>query len=48
LFWLGTLTFPIFEFQKLTWIFIGLAYHGNDIVFRFIIEYRRLTDFGLT
>ncbi len=25
LFWLGSLTFPIFEFQKLTRIFIGLA-----------------------
>ncbi len=26
--------------------FIGLAYHGKDIVFRFIIEYSRLRDFG--
>jgi hypothetical protein len=46
LFWLGSLTFPIFEFQKLTWIFIGLAYQGKDIMFRFIIEYSSLTDFG--
>jgi hypothetical protein len=26
--------------------FIGLAYHGKDTVFRFIIEYRSLMDFG--
>ncbi len=27
--------------------FVGLAYEGKDIiVFRFIIEYRSLTDFG--
>jgi hypothetical protein len=25
--------------------FIGLAYQGKDIVFRFIIEYRSLMDF---
>jgi hypothetical protein len=24
---------------------VGLAYHGKDIVFRFIIEYSSLTDF---
>jgi hypothetical protein len=24
----------------------GLAYQGKDIVFRFIIEYSRLRDFG--
>jgi hypothetical protein len=24
----------------------GLAYQGKDIVFRFIIEYRSLRDFG--
>jgi hypothetical protein len=47
LFWLGSLTFPIFEFQKLTRIFIGLAYQGKNFVFRFIIEYGSLTDFGL-
>jgi hypothetical protein len=27
--------------------FIGLAYQGKDIVFRFIIEYSSLMDFGL-
>ncbi len=26
--------------------FIGLAYQGMDIVFRFIIEYSSLGDFG--
>ncbi len=26
--------------------FIGLAYHGKNIVFRFIIEYSSLKDFG--
>jgi hypothetical protein len=25
----------------------GLAYQGKDFVFRFIIEYRNLRDFGL-
>jgi hypothetical protein len=28
-------------------IFVGLAYQGKDIVFRFIIEYSSLTGFGL-
>jgi hypothetical protein len=28
-------------------LFVGLAYPGNDIVFRFIIEYSSLRDFGL-
>jgi hypothetical protein len=27
--------------------FIGLAYQGKDAVFRFIIEYSSLMDFGL-
>jgi hypothetical protein len=27
--------------------FIDLAYQGKDIVFRFIIEYSSLIDFGL-
>jgi hypothetical protein len=27
--------------------FVGLAYQGKDIVFRFIIEYSSLRDFGL-
>jgi len=26
--------------------FIGLAYQGKDIVFRFIVEYSSLIDFG--
>jgi hypothetical protein len=27
-------------------LFIGLTYEGKDIVFRFIIEYSSLRDFG--
>jgi hypothetical protein len=27
-------------------LFTGLAYQGKDIVFRFIIEYSSLSDFG--
>jgi hypothetical protein len=27
-------------------IFVGLAYRGKDIVFRFIIEHSSLMDFG--
>jgi hypothetical protein len=27
-------------------LFFGLAYQGKDIVFRFIIEYSSLMDFG--
>ncbi len=27
-------------------VFIGLAYQGKDIMFRFIIEYSSLMDFG--
>ncbi len=26
--------------------FVGLAYQGKDILFRFIIEYSNLRDFG--
>jgi hypothetical protein len=26
--------------------FVGLAYQGKDIVFKFIIEYNSLRDFG--
>jgi hypothetical protein len=26
--------------------FVGLAYQGKDIVFRFIMEYSSLRDFG--
>ncbi len=29
-----------------TIVFVGLAYQGKDIVFRFIIEYSGLLDFG--
>jgi hypothetical protein len=32
--------------QKTILLFIGLAYQGKDIVFRFIIEYTSLRDFG--
>jgi len=28
------------------WLFVGLADQGNYIVFRFIIEYSSLRDFG--
>ncbi len=27
-------------------MFVGLAYQGKDIVFRFIIKYNSLRDFG--
>jgi hypothetical protein len=27
-------------------LFVGIAYQGKDIVFRFIIEYSSLRDFG--
>jgi len=27
-------------------LFVGFAYQGKDIVFRFIIEYTSLRDFG--
>jgi hypothetical protein len=36
---------PLYIFQ-ISIVFIGLAYQGNDIVFRFIIEYNSLMDFG--
>jgi hypothetical protein len=29
-----------------TRLFVGLAYQGKDLVFRFIIEYSSLRDFG--
>jgi hypothetical protein len=32
--------------RKVVCLFIGLAYQGKDIVFRFIIEYSSLRDFG--
>jgi hypothetical protein len=31
---------------KICFYFVGLAYQGNDIVFRFIIEYSSVRDFG--
>jgi hypothetical protein len=38
------------DFQTCSWTllvnFVGLAYQGKDIVFRFIIEYSSLKDFG--
>jgi hypothetical protein len=30
----------------LLWHFVGFAYQGKDIVFRFIIEHGSLRDFG--
>jgi hypothetical protein len=35
-----------FKFMKFMITFVGLAYQGKDIVFRFIIEYSSLRDFG--
>jgi hypothetical protein len=32
--------------MKMILKFIGLAYQGKDIVFRFVIEYSSLMDFG--
>jgi hypothetical protein len=32
--------------QTSAYQFVGLAYLGKDIVFRFIIEYSSLMDFG--
>jgi hypothetical protein len=35
------------EFLGIKFTFVGLAYQeGKDIVFRFIIEYSSLSDFG--
>jgi phosphatidylglycerophosphate synthase len=31
---------------RLPWRLLGFAYQGQDIVFRFIIEYSNLRDFG--
>jgi hypothetical protein len=39
----SSLVTNIFE---LPMFFVGLAYQGKDIVFRFIIEYSSLRDFG--
>ncbi len=32
--------------EKTNTLFFGLAFQGKDIVFRFIIEYSSLMDFG--
>ncbi len=40
---------PVFFFLRSSGkrnFFVGLDYQGKDIVFRFIIEYSRLRDFG--
>jgi hypothetical protein len=37
---------PELSEQFFTLPFVGLAYQGKDIVFRFIIEYSSLMDFG--
>jgi hypothetical protein len=37
---------PIYLLMCWSTEFIGLAYEGKDIVFRFIIEYSNLRDFG--
>jgi hypothetical protein len=36
----------IATWMKMIVKFIGLAYQGKDIVFRFVIEYSSLMDFG--
>jgi hypothetical protein len=38
--------FELLLFWLFTFRFIGLAYQGKDIVFRFIVEYSSLRDFG--
>jgi hypothetical protein len=38
--------FHHFFLQFGVWTNVGLAYQGQDIVFRFIIEYSSLRDFG--
>jgi hypothetical protein len=48
--WIGT-RFFLFQIREVgKWpgksIFFGLAYQGKDIVFRFLIEYSSLRDFG--
>jgi hypothetical protein len=34
------------KIKTLHFVFVGLAYQCKDIMFRFIIEYSRLRDFG--
>jgi hypothetical protein len=33
-------------YSSYRYMFVGIAYQGKDIVFRFIIEYSSLMDFG--
>jgi hypothetical protein len=40
------LTWKLAIVTSVVWFFVGLAYQGKDIVFRFNIEYSRLRDFG--
>ncbi len=40
------LQFFYIQFLLLFALFVGLAYQGKDIVFRFNIEYSSLRDFG--
>jgi hypothetical protein len=35
-----------FFFCSLLVLFVGFAYQGKDIAFRFIVEYSNLMDFG--
>ncbi len=39
---------PMSKQLEYTWyfVFVGVAYQGKNIVFRFIIEYNSLRDFG--
>jgi hypothetical protein len=41
----GTITDPTI-IVKFSPIFVGFAYQGKDIVFRFILEYSSLRDIG--
>jgi hypothetical protein len=47
---LSTITYyaalQVLPYTKCSFLFVGLAYGGKDIVFRFIIEYISLRDFG--
>jgi hypothetical protein len=38
---------PQEDFCSVSQHFVGLAYQDKDVVFRFIIEYSSLRDFGL-
>ncbi len=47
-FWEGIVLLPNSKGDKCQYLplFIGLAHQGKDIVFRFIVEYSSLRDFG--